>query len=87
MLTAEQSDQVLVAIVKGEQLLGRRGFSFNEIYTLLWLSGVRDLTKALDVVLQRLLKEQMVVREAGGFAAKFLGRNRVERYLPLAPNS
>ena len=79
---AEQPDQVLVAMVKGEQLLNRKGFSFNEIYTLIWLSGVKDLPKALDVVLQRLIKDQMVVRETDGYAAKFVGRNRVERDLP-----
>ena len=81
---SEQADQVLVAMVKGEQLLGRRGFGFNEIYTLVWLSGVKDLPKALDVVLLRLAQEQMVVREPGGFAVKFVGRNRVERDLPRA---
>jgi hypothetical protein len=79
---SEQADQVLVAMVKGEQLLGRRGFGFNEIYTLVWLSGVKDLPKALDVVLLRLAQEQKVVREPGGFAVKFVGRNRVERDLP-----
>jgi hypothetical protein len=81
---AEQPHQTIVAIVKGEQLLGRRGFSYNEIYTLMWLGGVRDLPKALDVVLLRLMQDQMVVREEGGFAAKFVGRNFVEQELPRA---
>lgn len=79
---AEQSHQVLVAIVKGEQLIGRRGLSYNEIYTLMWLGGIKDLPKAVDVVLQRLMQEQMVVREDTGFAAKFVGRNFVEQDLP-----
>jgi hypothetical protein len=78
----EQPHQALVAIVKGEQLLGRRGFSYNEIYTLMWLGGVKDLPKALDVVLLKLMQDQMVVREEGGFAAKFVGRNFVDHELP-----
>jgi hypothetical protein len=78
----EQSHQVIVALVKGEQLLGRRGLGYNEIYTLMWLAGVKDLPKALDVVILRLMQEQMVVREEGGFAAKFIGRNFVEQELP-----
>jgi hypothetical protein len=73
-----------VAIVKGEQILNRRGFGFNEIYTLMWLAGVKDLPKALDVVLARLIREQMIVREENGFAAKFIGRNRVEHELPAS---
>jgi hypothetical protein len=80
----EQSHQVLVAIVKGEQLLGRRGLGYNEIYTLMWLGGIKPLPRALDVVLLRLIQEQMVVREEGGFAAKFIGRDFVEQQLPKA---
>ena len=78
----EQPDQVLVAVVKGEQLLGRKGLAYNEIYTLMWLAGVKDLPKALDVVLLRLVQDQMVVRDGPGFAAKFIGRNRVDNDLP-----
>lgn len=80
----EQSHQVLVAIVKGEQLLGRRGLGYNEIYTLMWLGGIKPLPRALDVVLLKLIQEQMVVREEGGFAAKFIGRDFVEQQLPKA---
>jgi hypothetical protein len=79
---AEQTDQALVAIVKGEQLLDRKGFNYNEIYTLMWLAGIKDLPKALDVVLLRLIQEQMITKEATGFVAKFVGRNRVDRDLP-----
>lgn len=79
----EQPDQVLVAIVKGEQILNRRGFSFNEIYTLMWLSGIKELPKALDVVLQKLTADQMVIRDEAGYSAKFIGRNRVEGDLPV----
>lgn len=79
---AEQAHQVLVAIVKGEELLGRRGFNYNEIYTLMWLGGVKDLPKAIDVVLLRLVQDQMVVRDENGFAAKFVGRNFVDQELP-----
>ena len=78
----EQAHQVLVAVVKGEELLGRRGFSYNEIYTLMWLGGVKDLPKAIDVVLSRLVQDQMIVREDNGFAAKFVGRNFVGQELP-----
>jgi hypothetical protein len=79
---SEQSHQALVAIVKGEQLLSRRGFSYNEIYTLMRLGGVKGLPKALDVVLQRLVQDQMIVRETDGFVAKFIGRDFVEQELP-----
>lgn len=79
---SEQTHQVIVAIVKGEELLGRKGFSYNEIYTLMWLGGVKDLPKAVDVVLGKLMQEQMVVRDEAGFAAKFIGRNFVEQELP-----
>jgi len=78
----EQSHQVLVAIVKGEELLDRRGFTYNEIYTLMRLGGVKPLPKAIDVVLSRMSQDQFVTREAGGFAAKFLGREFVES-MPL----
>lgn len=80
----DQTHQVIVAIVKGEELLGRKGFSYNEIYTLMWLGGVKDLPKAVDVVLGKLMQEQMVVREDTGFAAKFIGRNFVDQELPKA---
>jgi len=79
---SEQSYQVLVAIVKGEELLGRRGLSYNEIYTLMWLGGIKDLPKALDVVLLRLIQDQMIIRDDTGFTAKFVGRNFVEQDLP-----
>jgi hypothetical protein len=79
---SEQSHQVLVAIVKGEELLQRRGFTYNEVYTLMWLGGIKDLPKAIDVVLLRLIQEQMVVREDSGFVAKFIGRNFVNQEMP-----
>jgi hypothetical protein len=78
----EQGHRILVALVKGEQMLGRRGFSYNEIYTLMRLGGVKPLPKAVDVVLARLMQDQFVVRDGGGFAAKFLGREFVEDQLP-----
>lgn len=79
---AEQSDRVLVAMVKGEQLLGRKGLIYNEIYTLMWLGGVKDLPKALDVVLGNMIQNQFVVRDGPGFTVKFVGRNRVDNDLP-----
>jgi hypothetical protein len=75
---SEQSHKVLVAIVKGEELLERRGFSYNEIYTLMRLGGIKPLPKAIDVVLSRMAQDQFVTREGAGFAAKFLGREFVE---------
>lgn len=78
----EQSDRVLVAMVKGEQLLGRKGFVYNEIYTLMWLGGIKDLPKALDVVLGNMIQNQFVVRDGPGFSVKFVGRNRVDNDLP-----
>lgn len=78
----DQADRVLVAMVKGEELLGRRGFIYNEIYTLMWLGGIKDLPKALDVVLGNMIQDQWIVREGGSFAVKFIGRNRVENELP-----
>ena len=79
---SEQSDRVLVAMVKGEQLLGRKALIYNEIYTLMWLGGIKDLPKALDVVLGNMIQNQYVVRDGAGFTVKFLGRNRVDNDLP-----
>lgn len=79
---SEQTDRVLVAMVKGEQLLGRKALIYNEIYTLMWLGGIKDLPKALDVVLGNMIQNQFVLREGAGFTVKFLGRNRVENDLP-----
>lgn len=79
----EQGHKVLTAIVKGEQILNRKGFNYHEIYTLLWLAGVKPLPKAIDVVLLRLIQDQHVLREESGFTAKFLGREFVEQELPM----
>jgi hypothetical protein len=79
---SEQSDRALVAMLKGEHLLGRKGFTYNEIYTLMWLGGVKDLPKALDVVLGKMIQEQTIIKEGAGFSTKFIGRNRVENDLP-----
>lgn len=79
---AEQAEQVAVALRKGEQILGRKAFAYNEIYTLLHLSGIRNLPKALDVILGRMMDNQWVVREGQGlFALKFVGRDHVEHKL------
>ncbi|TPM91620.1 hypothetical protein [Mesorhizobium sp. B2-1-3A] len=78
----EQPDQVAVALYKGEQLLGRRGFGYNEIYSLLRLSGIRELPKALDVLLARMMDSQWVVRDGPQqFALKFIARDHVEHKL------
>jgi hypothetical protein len=83
---AEQEDQVLVAVYKGEQLLGRQGFSYNEIYTLLWRAGIDPLPKAIDVVVQRLIRDQRLDKGSAGYFMKFLGQSRVEKELPLTAN-
>jgi hypothetical protein len=79
---SDQSERVLTAMVKGEQLLARRAFIYNEIYTLMWLAGVKDLPKALDVVLGKMIQDQCIVRDGNGFTVKFIGRNRIDNDLP-----
>jgi hypothetical protein len=80
----EQVHQVAVAMYQGEKLLNRKVFSYNEIYTLLRLSGEKDLPKALDVVVARMLKDNLAIREKDGVALKFVGRDLVEKSLPSA---
>jgi hypothetical protein len=77
---SEQVEQVATAMYKGEQLLDRKGFTYNEIYTLLRLSGSK-LPKALDVVLGRMLESQWTIREGQLFSLKFVGRDHVEQNL------
>lgn len=78
----EQAEQVAIALYKGEKVLDRKSFGYNEIYTLLRLSGIRELPKALDVILARMIDAQWVVREGQGmFALKFVGRDHVEQKL------
>jgi hypothetical protein len=79
----EQSHQVAVAMYQGEKALNRKAFSYNEIYTLLRLSGEKELPKALDVVIARMLTDNWVIREKDGIALKFVGRDFVEASLPL----
>jgi hypothetical protein len=78
----EQGDQIIVALYKGEQLLNRKDLSYNEIYTLMWLGGIKELPKALDVALARLADDQKVIREKNAFSTKFVGRQYVEESLP-----
>jgi hypothetical protein len=78
----EHAEQVAVALYKGEQLTGRRGFGYNEIYSLLRLAGIRDLPKALDVTIGKMVDLQWVVRDGPQmFALKFVGRDHVEHKL------
>jgi hypothetical protein len=77
-----QPDKVACAMYKAEQVLGRKGLSYNEIYTALRLSGEKELPKALDVLLARMIDENLVSREQDGFALKFLARDYVEQKLP-----
>lgn len=79
---ADQGDQILVGLYKGEQLLGRKDLTYNEIYTLMWLGGIKDLPKALDLALARLGDDQKIIREKNAFSMKFVGRQYVEDTLP-----
>lgn len=81
---SDQEDQILVAVHKGEQLLGRQGFTYNEIYTLLWRAGIEPLPKAIDVVVQRLIQTQRMDKGDSGYFMKFLGQSRVDKELPLS---
>ncbi|MGN6534548.1 MAG: hypothetical protein ACTHKQ_02295 [Mesorhizobium sp.] len=79
---SEQAEQVAAALYKGEQLTGRKGFGYNEIYSLLRLAGIRDLPKALDVIIGKMIDIQWVVRDGPQmFALKFVGRDYVEHKL------
>lgn len=80
----DQEDQILVAAHRGEQLLARQGFSYNEIYTLLWRAGVDPLPKAIDVVVQRLIQDQKMDKGEAGYFMKFLGQSRVDKELPTS---
>lgn len=78
----EQVHQVAVAMMKGEELLQRQGFEYNEIYTLMHLGGIKPLPKAIDVVLGKLVGENWVVRDGKSFSLKFVGRDFVTENLP-----
>jgi hypothetical protein len=78
----EQTHQVAVAMYQGERELNRKSLSYNEIYTLLRLSGEKDLPKALDVVVNRMCKENWAIRDAEGISLKFIARDFVEKSLP-----
>jgi hypothetical protein len=45
-------------------------------------AGVRDLPKALDVVIGRMIDSSWVVKEGQLFSLKFIGRDFVEKDLP-----
>jgi hypothetical protein len=77
-----QAEQVAVAMYQGEKLLDRRHYNYNEIYTLMRGAGIRDLPKALDVLLSQMIENQWVAREEAGFTLKFLARDYVEQKLP-----
>lgn len=78
----EQSHQVAVAMMKGEEILSRQGLEYNEIYTLMHLGGIKPLPKAIDVVLGKLTGENWVVRDGKTFSLKFVGRDFVTENLP-----
>jgi hypothetical protein len=79
----EQTHQVAVAMCQGEKELKRKAFQYNEIYTLLRLSGEKDLPRALDVVVSRMAKDNWVTRDKDGISLKFVGRDFVEQSLPM----
>lgn len=78
----EQPHQVAVSMYQGEKILNRKAFSYNEIYTLLRSSGEKDLPKALDVVVAKMLKDNWVTKEKDGVSLKFVARDFVEKSLP-----
>lgn len=78
----EQNHQVAVAMMKGEEILGRPGFEYNEIYTLMRLGGIKPLPKALDVVLGRMATDNWVSKDGKLFSMKFVGRDFVDENLP-----
>lgn len=78
----EQGQQVAVAMYIGSKVLNRPSFDYNEIYTLLHLGGERELPKALDVVIGRLLKDNWVARDGRAFTLKFQARDFVEKLSP-----
>lgn len=78
----EQAEKVAVAIYKGSELLGRSGFDYNEIYTLMRLGGEKALPKALDVVVSRMVNDNWATREHEGVALKFPAKDHVEQNLP-----
>lgn len=78
----EQAEKVAVAIYKGAELLGRNGFDYNEIYTLMRLGGEKALPKALDVVVSRMIGDNWAMREQEGVALKFPAKDHVEQNLP-----
>jgi hypothetical protein len=71
--------QVAVSLYQGEKILGRKSFNYNEIYTLMRLSGIKDLPKALDVTIKRMIDDSFVIKDGLGFALKFVGRDFVEK--------
>jgi hypothetical protein len=75
----EQKHQIAVAMYIGEKVLGRQAFDYNEIYTLMYLGGEKDLPKAIDVVIGQLQKDNWLTREGRLFTLKFLARDYVEK--------
>lgn len=78
----EQNHQVAVAMMKGEEILSRQGFDFNEIYTLMRLGGIKPLPKALDVVLGRMATDNWVSKDGKFYSLKFVGRDFIDENLP-----
>ena len=80
----KQPEQVAVAMYKSEALLGRKAFSYDEIYSLMRLAGEKELPKALDVLFTQMKKENWIISEQDGFSLKFLARDHVEQKLPVS---
>lgn len=76
---SEQAEQVAVAIYIGSKVLGRSGFNYNEIYTLLHLGGERTLPKALDEVMRGLVGNNWVAKLDKLYSLKFLATDFVEK--------
>jgi hypothetical protein len=78
----EQLHQVAVAIAKGEEILGRKGLEYNEIYTLMKLGGVKTLPQAIDVVIGKMVSDNWATKDGKKYSMKFVGREYIEENLP-----
>lgn len=72
---SEQMHKIAVAMYFGELALSQSVFDYNEIYSLMRLCGEKKLPKAIDVVLQKMIKENWATREGDGFSLKFLAKD------------
>jgi hypothetical protein len=71
-------EKAAVAMLIGEQLLDKKVFGYNEVYTIMNLGGEKSMPKALDVLCGDLVRDNWIQREAdGSFSLKFLARDHI----------